>query len=152
MLESVSLMTAAELAAHLRVTVKEVLRSEGEYREAFGAMAVAGGGAHASQSVALEPFTRFAEDMLTEPLSSVQAAALHAQVDVDGDGQLELKDWLRFLAGEVRGKAKLPAPVPTPAPAPAPAPAPVASSPLVPNNKGRKVASLKDMTSKTISE
>ena len=122
----------AELAALLRAMTREVLRGQAEYKAAFTAIeassasdadagsdagsgsgaGLGGPGAHVSGSASLLALTRFAEDMLTEPLAGeAQAAALYALMDVDGSGLVTLDDFMRFLAGEVRTAAAAAAPV-----------------------------------------
>ena len=135
----------AELAALLRAMTREVLRGQAEYKAAFAAIeassasdagsgsgsgaGLGGSGAHVSGSASLLALTRFAEDMLTEPLAGeAQAAALYALMDVDGSGLVTLDDFMRFLAGEVRTAAAAPGTA-APAPVAVAAAAPVAAKP-----------------------
>lgn len=97
-LESVAALGTDQLASRLRTMVKEVLRGEKEYRTAYTAMVGASG--LGDGLVTKEAFTRFAEDMLTEPLSDRQAQEVFLQADVDEDGGVSMNDFLRFLGGE----------------------------------------------------
>jgi hypothetical protein len=109
---------AALLAAFREAALVQLGGGEDESKQAFEALAVAAsaaapdegaaGAKRASRlpSVPREALARFAEEVLGETLTDDLRLMLHAQVDVDGDGRIALKDWLRFLAGEARGKAK----------------------------------------------
>jgi hypothetical protein len=109
---------AALLAAFREAALVQLGGGEDESKQAFEALAVASsaaapdegaaGAKRASRlpSVPREALARFAEEVLGETLTDDRRLILHAQVDVDGDGRIALKDWLRFLAGEARGKAK----------------------------------------------
>ena len=112
------LAEAALLLAFREAALAELGGGEAESKQAFESLCVAASAADLDEGAAgakrasrlpsmpTEALARFAEEVLGEPLPDNLRHTLHAQVDVDGDGRIVLKDWLRFLAGEVRGKAK----------------------------------------------
>jgi len=86
-----SVSKARALSLKLRKAVIEIFKDDGGLQRAFSTLA------GSSKYAELNHFTEFAEDSLGLSINESDAVSLYGLYDVDGDGKINLQDFLTFM-------------------------------------------------------